>query len=87
MSEGLISDLEKFVCVLYGNNSISSRNLLQHKLFVQKFEREKKIIDLSILPPCKGNPRLYILRANNVALFFRQANSLMLQFDAPADNG
>ncbi len=42
VSEDLVDGLEKFACVLYGNKRISSRNLLRHKLFVEKFEREKK---------------------------------------------
>eukprot|EP00794_Sanderia_malayensis_P002605 gene2605-biopygen2134 len=54
---------------------------------MQKLEREKKIIDLSLLPPCKENLRLHILRANYVAMIFRQANGLMLQLDAPVDHG
>ncbi len=87
VADHLISVLEKFVCVLYGKKRISSRNLLRHKLFVQNFEREKNIIDLSILQPCKENLRLHILRANYVALFFWQANGSMLQLDAPADDG
>ena len=87
VSADLVNGLEKFACVLYGNKRISSRNLLRLKLFVQKFEREKEIIDLSILPPCKENPRLHILRANYVAMIFRQANGLMLQLDASVDHG
>ncbi len=73
--------------MLYGNKRISSGNLLRLKLFVQKFERQKNIIDLSILPPWKENPRLHILRANYVAMFFWQANGLMLQLDALVDHG
>eukprot|EP00794_Sanderia_malayensis_P010661 gene10661-biopygen8528 len=87
VSDDLANGLEKFVCVLYGNKRISSVTLLRHKLFVQKFEREKKIIDLSLLPPCKENLRLHILRANYVAMIFWQANGLMLQLDAQVDHG
>ena len=68
MSADLVKFLEKIICVLYRNKRISSGNLLLHKLFVQKSEREKKIIGLSILPPCKENPRLHILPANYVAM-------------------
>eukprot|EP00794_Sanderia_malayensis_P001349 gene1349-biopygen1081 len=87
VSDDLANGLEKFVCVLYGNKRISSVNLLRHKLFVQMFEREKKIIDLSLLPSCKENLRLHILRASYVAMIFRQANGLMLQLDAQVDHG
>ncbi len=37
--------------------------------------------------PCKEYPRLHILCANYVAMFFRQANGLMLQLDAPVNDG
>ncbi len=49
--------------------------------------REKKIIVLSILPPFRENPGLHALRANYVAMFFRQASGLMLQLDASLDDG
>ena len=87
VSDNLFHCLEKFVCVLYGSQRLSSVNLLRHKLFVQKIERERKIIDLSLLPPCKENLRIHILRANYVAMMFRQADGLMLQLGSPADHG
>lgn len=62
VSDNLFNGFEKFVCVLYGNQRISSVNQLRHKLFMQKFEREKKVVDLSLLPPCKENLKLHILR-------------------------
>ena len=45
---------------------------------MQKFEKEKKIIDLSYLPPCEANLISHIMRANHVALIFRKANRLIL---------
>ncbi len=87
VSDHLVDGLEKFVCVLYRNKRVSSVNLLRHKLFVQKFEREKKIIDLSLLPPCKENLTLHIQRSNYVAMIFRKANDLMLDLDTPVYHG
>lgn len=87
MPENLLSGLEKFVCALYGDQKISSVNALRHKIFVRKFEKEKKIVDLSLLPPCFENLKLHIKRANYVARMYRQAPCLMLQLENPSNHG
>ena len=79
--------LERFVCALYGNHRVSSVNALQNKIFLQKFEKEKIIIDLSLLPPCKANLKHHIMRANYVALMFRNANRLILNLEEPINHG
>ena len=79
--------LERFVCALYGNHRVSSVNELLNKIFLQKFEREKKIIDLSLLPPCETNLKLHIMRANYVASIFRNANRLILNLEEPINHG
>lgn len=79
--------LEKFVCALYGNQTMSSANKLRHKIFLQKFDKEKKVIDLSLLPPCETNLKLHIIRANYVASIFRKANHLILDLDEPTNHG
>ena len=87
VSEELFIGLEKFVCALYGNPRIGSVNKLRYKMFVEKFEKKKKIIDLSLLPPCSDNLRLHCKRANHVAMIFKQADRLILQLEEPANHG
>ena len=42
-------------------------NYVRHQLFECTYSREDKIIDLSLLPPCRSSLRLHSLRANAVA--------------------
>ena len=69
--------------------TMSSVNKLRHKIFLQKFDKEKKVIDMyiSLLPPCKTNLKLHIIRANYVASIFRKANHLILDLDEPTNHG
>jgi hypothetical protein len=80
-------DLESFVCALYGSHTMSSVNKLRHKIFLQRFEKEKKVIDISLLPPCETNLKLHIIRANYVASIFRKANHLIIDLDEPTNHG
>ena len=79
--------LESFVCALYGSHTMSSVNKLRHKIFLQRFEKEKKVIDISLLPPCETNLKLHIIRANYVASIFRKANHLIIDLDEPTNHG
>ena len=66
---------------------MSSVNKLRHKIFLQRFEKEKKVIDISLLPPCETNLKLHIIRANYVASIFRKANHLILDLDESTNHG
>ena len=79
--------LEKFVCAIYGNERMQAVNDVRKKMFLQKFENEKKITDLSLLPPCQSNLKLHIKRSNYVASIFRQAGRLMMDLDDQANHG
>ena len=63
--------LEKFVCTLYGNHPLSSANEMCYKMFVQKFDNKKKMLYLSLSPPCQTNLELHIERANYLAMVYR----------------
>ena len=54
--------LEKFVCALYGYKNRTTVNNVWVKMF-----QMKRISDLALLPPCKGNLNLHISQANYVA--------------------
>ena len=76
---------EKFVCSLYGNQCVTSVNELRYKMFMQRFEKDNKITDLSLFPPCKSNLRLHVMRANYVAWIYRNACSLIIEPE-PTEN-
>ncbi len=87
VSEEVEGRLEQFVCAMYGNERMKSVNDVRKKIFLQKFENENKITDLSLLPPCQSNLKLHIKRSNYVASIFRQAGCLMMDLDDPANHG
>ena len=85
--EHVSQGLERFICSLYGNHKITSVNNLRNNIFLQKFEKRNKIIDLSLLPPCEANLKYHIMRAFYVALMFRNANQLILSLEDPINHG
>ena len=53
--EDTLKELESFVGKLYGYNKLSSMNKVQKCIFTSKYDKEKKLLDLCILPPCQEN--------------------------------
>ena len=87
VSEELVRRLEWFVCSLYGYPRIQSVNEARRKVFWDRFHKEKKIIDLSLMPPCSSNLRYHIMRANYVAYIFRHAGQLQMDLESPDGHG
>ena len=73
-SESLINSLEEFVCLLYGSSRYKKVNDLRFHLFRMKYENNNKIIDLSLLPPCRDVLVLHIMRAAYVANVWRNSD-------------
>ena len=81
-SANLQSDLETFVCLLFGSKRIKKVNDLRHHLYKKKFEgQEEKVIDLSLLPPCSDSLQLHIFRSAYVARRWRL--SIQSNFEEP----
>ena len=72
VSEELIKGLEKYVCNLYSSKEVDV-NKTRYKMFQRKFTRENKIIDLSLLPPCKNTLTRHIKRANTIAYIWKSS--------------
>ena len=58
--------LEEYVCSIY-EERILSVSEVRFYILQKNRERENKVIDLSVNPPCKLSLRIHILRANFVA--------------------
>ena len=73
-----------------GKHRVSSVNKLRNnKISVQKLEREKKMLDLSLLllfPSCEANVKYHIMRAEYVALIFRNDNQLIFNLEDPINH-
>ena len=63
--------MEKARCL-----TLNDINLVRSAMFWDRYNKEKKIVDLCMLPPCKGNLRLHFQRANYVAYVMRHAHLL-----------
>ncbi len=87
VDQSLLEVLEKFVCCLYGYPRLSNVNDVRKAMFWEKFEKKKKIVDLSLLPPCKENLQYHIMRSNYVSYIFRHADQLILDVMDPASHG
>ena len=79
--------LERFVCFLYGHPRQESVNEARRKVFWQKFNKDEKIIDLSLMPPCESNLHHHIMRSNYVAYLFRRADRLMMHLEKSDRHG
>ena len=56
-------------------------------MFDRKFMREGKVIDLSLLPPCRSVLYLHMLQANYVAKIWRSALISMIDYANIVENG
>ena len=66
-----------FVCCVH-NTGKSSLKKLRNKI-LQNFERKKEIVDLNVLltlPLCGANVEYNIMRAEYIALIFRNSNEV-----------
>ena len=79
--------IEKYVCVLYGRSKLKNVNEVRWSIFWDKYNKEKKIIELCMLPPCFANFRLHLQRSNYVAFIMRNANQLELNLQPHSQHG
>ena len=77
-------DIEKYVCALYGRSKLHSVNEARSSIF---WDKDKKVVELCMLPSCFGNLELHLKRSNYGAYIFRHANRLQLNLDQPSLHG
>ena len=62
---------EAYVCALYGKMKLQSVNEARSAIFWEKYNKNKTVIELSLLPPCQANLVFHLQRANYVAFLMR----------------
>ena len=67
--DDITQDIENIVCVLYGNQWLSSVNEMCYEMFVQNFDKKKDNVLQSLTS--KSDLELYIKRANYVGVIYR----------------
>lgn len=91
----LVSDIEKFVCEMYGNKRVSSVNEARFLGFMKVYKPKKgkkpmenvKGIDFSLLPPCSSVLIQQIMRANSICSIWNKADEKMPIMFHPEKNG
>lgn len=68
----IFTQLEEYVCFLYGVKT-KDINHVRWKIFDKKLQKEHKVTDLAILPPCKQVLLYHIKRANLIAYVWRNS--------------
>ena len=86
-NESLVSSLEKIVCSLYRENKLESIDDARKAIFWRNFAIDKKITDLSLLPPCSSSLERHIRCANFVARIWRQASCPIIESEEPNWHG
>lgn len=85
--DDIIQQIETFVCAIYGFSHLNSVDQVRKEIFLRKYEREGKTIDLSLLPPCSVNLHLHTRRTNYVENIYKKANNLMMNLEDPSLHG
>ena len=73
VADSLFSNLREFVCKLYSSSS-KHINKVRYNLFNQKYNRENKSIDMSVIPPCSSTLKLHSRRANFVSGIWKRSS-------------
>ena len=87
ISDDVMNTIEKYVCALYGRVKLAKVNEARSSIFWDKYNKDKKIVDLCMLPPCLSNLKLHIVRSNYVAYIFRHASDLQLNLEPASLHG
>ena len=69
----LFAVIEEFVCCLYGRRKEEEVNKVRYFLFMTKYSKEGKCVDMSTLPPCRSTLRLKVQRCNYVAKIWKSS--------------
>jgi len=83
--------LEHFVCALYGRPSYQNTDIVRADIFQSRCSVNSLSsatgIDLSLLPPCHRALSKHILRANHVALTWKNAHVAFPFLPSPVGSG
>ena len=82
-----LAGLEHFVCTIFGRRQPHSVNEARQEIFWEKLEKDAKVIDLCLLPPCQTSLEFHSKRANFVARMWRNASNPILELDNPYNHG
>ena len=86
LSEEMKEVLELYVCKLFSSKK-SSTDEVRLEMFMKKQTVQNKVIDLSILPPCKSSLLLHMERANYVASIWKRSKQAQIEYPELSSHG
>ena len=87
LKEELVLLLEEYICCLFGKSKKTDVNVLRYEIFQNVYEKKGKIIDLSLLPPCRASLFLQSQRCNYVAKIWRSCLQADLVLEDISNHG
>jgi len=95
ITETTVSELEKFVCCMYGKSTYDNVDKLRFETFKSRYDvqtRQKTLsthsgIDISLLPPCRSSLRKHCQRVNYQAYIWKHAHVAELHLPSPVGCG
>ena len=85
-TDELFRKFEKFVCKLYNSKS-DEVNSARFELFQKKYSTQNKVIDLSLLPPCRNSLEKHLARANYVSRIWKCSDVANSDYPPPSHHG
>ena len=86
-NEHIIAQLEEYVCKLFGQKKVRCVSIARQQIFWEKYDKDNRISDLSLLPPYKDRLHLHIQRAYYVCRLWKLSCSAMVMIPTPTLHG
>ena len=87
LKEELVLLLEEYICCLFGKSKKKDVNVLRYEIFQNVYEKKGKIIDFSLLPPCRASLFLQSQRCNYVSKIWRSCLQADLVLEDISNHG
>ena len=86
LSESLLADLEEFVCHLYGWK-VENLNEARWRAFQSKVNKEHKVTDITLLPPCWQVFYHHTERSNYISYIWKNSKNAMIELPSIQEHG
>eukprot|EP00112_Aurelia_sp_Birch-Aquarium-sp1_P003088 Seg1345.17 transcript_id=Seg1345.17/GoldUCD/mRNA.D3Y31 product="hypothetical protein" protein_id=Seg1345.17/GoldUCD/D3Y31 len=87
LNDDQLYGLKKIICAIFGEKRLNSVNDARRKIFWEKMEKNKKIADLSLLPPSQSSLAKHSRRSNYIAFMWKNSHGPMRDFESPTYHG
>lgn len=86
LSDTILEDLEEFVCHLYGWK-VKNLNEARWKAFRSKVNKEHKVTDIALLPPCRQVFHYHTERSNYISYVWKNSRNPIIDLPPIQEHG